>query len=373
MRIASSNVELASEQIDLRYSSVYERLHKWDKKSDVTIENSSEAGKTKIESIIKKDVLELSKQARAQGQAQNAQTAVPVQASSEETLDELFGSEVDDIKMRIVRDMVEMFTGKKIKVFDSRELHRKLASGDSIDMPQQAQQNAQAAQNGPQREGWGIDYFRREVHQTKEGFSFSAQGSVTTADGKDIQFSAALEMSRETYKEVTTSIKDGDALIDPLVVNFSGAGTQLTNVKFEFDLDSDGTNEMISVPSSGSGLLAYDKNGNGVIDDGTELFGPSSGNGFIELASLDDDKNGWIDENDTAFTKIKVWEKTTDGSDVVSSLLSKDIGAIYTGSAHTTYSLYNNNALSGQIRESGVWLHESSGNVGTIQEIDLVA
>lgn len=370
MRIASSNIELASEQIDLRYSSVYERLHKWDNKSDVTVESSSEAGKAKIESIVKKDILELSKQA----QAQSAQAAVaPVQASSEDTLDELFGSEVDDLKMQIVKDMVEMFTGKKIKVFDSRELHRKHASNDTIDTPQQAQQNAQAAQNAPQREGWGIDYFRREVHQTKEGFAFSAQGSVTTADGRAIQFSAALEMNRETYTEVTTSIKDGDALIDPLVVNFSGAGTQLTDVKFEFDLDSDGTNEMINVPAAGSGLLAYDKNGNGVVDDGSELFGPSSGNGFIELASLDDDKNGWIDENDAAFTTMKIWEKAADGTDVVSSLLSKDIGALYTGSATTNYSLYNNNTLSGKIRESGVWLHERSGNVGTIQEIDLVA
>jgi hypothetical protein len=370
MRIASSNIELASEQIDLRYSSVYERLHKWDKRSDTTIESNSEAGKAKVESIVKKDILELSKQA----QAQNAQAAAaPVQTSGDEALDDLFGSEVDDLKMQIVKDMVEMFTGKKIKVFDSSELRRKHESGDSINMPQQTQQNAQAAQNGPQREGWGIDYFRREVRQTKEGFSFSAQGNVTTAEGREIQFSAALEMSRETYTEVTTSIKDGDALIDPLVVNFSGAGTQLTDVKFEFDLDSDGTNEMISAPSSGSGLLAYDKNGNGVIDDGSELFGPSSGNGFIELASLDSDKNGWIDENDAAFTSMKIWEKAADGSDVVSSLLSKDIGALYTGSAHTNYSLYNNNALSGQIRESGVWLHESSGNAGTIQEIDLVA
>jgi hypothetical protein len=372
MRIASSNIELASEQIDLRYSSVYERLHKWDKRSDTTIESNSEAGKAKVESIVKKDILELSKQ--AQTQVQNGQaSAAPAQTSGEDALDELFGSEVDDLKMQIVKDMVEMFTGKKIKVFDSRELHRKHASGDSVDISQQAQQNAQAAQNGPQREGWGIDYFRRDVQQTKEGFSFSAQGNVTTADGREIQFSAALEMSRETYTEATTSIKDGDALIDPLVVNFSGAGTQLTDVKFEFDLDSDGTNEMINAPSSGSGLLAYDKNGNGVIDDGSELFGPSGGNGFIELASLDGDKNGWIDENDAAFTSMKIWEKAADGSDAVSSLLSKDIGAIYTGSARTNYSLYNNNVLSGQIRESGVWLHESSGNVGTIQEIDLVA
>ncbi len=370
MRIASSNIELASEQIDLRYSSVYERLHKWDKRSDSTIENRSEAGKANVELIIKKDILELSKQA----QAQNAQAAaVPAQKSGDATLDELFGSEVDDLRMRIVKDMIEMFTGKKIKVFDSRELHRKIASGDSADISQQAQQNAQAAQNAPQREGWGIDYFRREVHQTKEGFSFSAQGNVTTADGREIQFSAALEMSRETYKEVTTSIKDGDALIDPLVINFSGAGTQLTDLKFEFDLDSDGTNELINAPAVGSGLLAYDKNGNGVIDDGSELFGPSSGNGFTELASLDDDKNGWIDENDTAFTRMKIWEKTANGSDVISSLLSKDVGAIYTGSANTNYSLYNNNALSGKIRESGIWLQESSGNVGTIQEIDLVA
>lgn len=187
-----------------------------------------------------------------------------------------------------------------MKVFDAQDLQKIRNDMEQLDTTQFAS-HGDAVSAGQQLEGWGVDYYRREVQQSVEGFSFTAQGAVTTADGKSINFSAALEMSREQYTEITTSIKDGDALIDPLVINFSGAGTELSDAKFEFDLDADGTAEMINATSSGSGLLAYDKNGNGVIDDGSELFGPSSGNGFLELASFDNDKNGWIDENDAVF------------------------------------------------------------------------
>jgi hypothetical protein len=165
--------------------------------------------------------------------------------------------------------------------------------------------------------------------------AFSGSGTVTTDTGEKIAFNMSLEMSREKYDELSVSIKDGAAKIDPLMINLDGNGAGFLDSKFEFDLNNDGTMETISAPSNGTGFLAYDKNGNGIIDDGSELFGPSSGNGFGELTSLDEDGNGWIDENDSVFTKLKFWQKDGNANDIVSSLLDAGIGALYTKQAST--------------------------------------
>ena len=76
-----------------------------------------------------------------------------------------------------------------------------------------------------------------------------------------------------------------------------------------FDIDADGEEESISYLQGGSGYLALDKNGDGVINDGSELFGTKSGDGFADLAEYDADGNGWIDENDPIFDKLLIWAK----------------------------------------------------------------
>lgn len=74
---------------------------------------------------------------------------------------------------------------------------------------------------------------------------------------------------------------------DPLVINLNSSTAQVTDQKFYFDLDADGTADRISMLKSGSGFLALDKNGNGKIDDGSELFGTQSGDGFADLEEYD--------------------------------------------------------------------------------------
>ncbi|NLE01741.1 MAG: hypothetical protein GX640_17895, partial [Fibrobacter sp.] len=223
----------------------------------------------------------------------------------------------------------------------------------------------------PQLKGWGIQYDYTETHYKKEGFQFNASGIITTDKGQQIQFNTTLEMSRESYERINISLKAGDALIDPLVINFSGTGAAFSGIKFDFDLNADGKTEKISALAPGSAFLAYDRNGNGIIDDGSELFGPSSGNGFSELADLDEDKNGWIDENDSAFSKLKLWEKNSDGSDTLSSLLERNVGALYTGRIDTVYNLNGKDSVAGVIKETGLWLKESGGT-GFMQEVDIV-
>jgi hypothetical protein len=205
---------------------------------------------------------------------------------------------------------------------------------------------------------------RVEIHSESEQSSFEAQGQVQTADGRTIQFSTALNLQREyqSYTATTVAAKT----TDPLVINFSGGSARLTGAKVSFDLDSDGTPDSISFVGSGSGFLALDANGDGKVNNGSELFGPQTGNGFGELAAYDSDGNGWIDENDPVFSQLRIW--TQDG---LSTLADKGVGAISVASAETPFALKDgSNHLQGNIRATGVYLGEN-GPVGTVQQVDL--
>ena len=139
-----------------------------------------------------------------------------------------------------------------------------------------------------------------------------------------------------------------------------------------FDIDCDGTDDEISFAGEGSGFLALDRNGDGKVNDGNELFGTKSGDGFKDLSKYDKDKNGWIDENDDVFSRLKVWTKDDNGNDKLIDLKKAGIGALYLGSAGTEFSLNSEagNKTNGIIRKTGIYLKES-GEIGTIQHVDL--
>jgi hypothetical protein len=115
----------------------------------------------------------------------------------------------------------------------------------------------------------------------------------------------------------------------------------------------------------------YDKNQDGVVNDGSELFGPGSGNGFVDLAQYDEDNNNWIDENDSIYSQLSVWTKNEQGEDALSSLQAKKVGAIYLSSANTVFDLKGqNNQTNGQISDTGIYADENGG-IKTIQNVKL--
>ena len=145
----------------------------------------------------------------------------------------------------------------------------------------------------------------------------------------------------------------------------------IADQKFSFDLDSDGNAESMSMLAQGKGFLAYDRNEDGIINDGSELFGTKSGDGFKDLSYFDDDKNGFIDEADAIYDKLRVWTKDSNGNDILMNLKEADIGAIYLGHLASSMGIRNEDTgeLAAEIRESGVFLHEN-GTTGIIQQID---
>jgi hypothetical protein len=109
----------------------------------------------------------------------------------------------------------------------------------------------------------------------------------------------------------------------PIVFDLDGDGIETTIFGYGtyFDHDGNGFKELSGWIGPDDGLLVMDRNGNGIIDDGTELFGnqtilsngTKAANGFQALAELDDNKDGKIDCNDTAYAQLKIWQDDGDG------------------------------------------------------------
>lgn len=213
---------------------------------------------------------------------------------------------------------------------------------------------------------------RQYYHEETENTGFTTQGTVRCADGREITFNLNLEMSRsfQEYYEETVSIKS-TAVCDPLVINLDGNIAELSDQTFLFDLDGDGELDEINQLSAKSGFLALDKNGDGIINDGTELFGAKSGNGFEDLAVYDTDHNGFIDEGDEIWDKLKIWAVDENGNMQLYSLAEKGVGAICLQNVSTDFTLTGeDNQVNALIRKTGIFLYEN-GTVGTVQHVDM--
>lgn len=268
-----------------------------------------------------------------------------------------------DLKLVMLKRFIEALTGRRMELFDPAELEHE---SENLDIPS-------ARQTATPNQAWGMSYQFQRSHVEMEQSHFTAQGIVHTADGREIHFDLQLLMSREYIEHQQLRIEVGETrLKDPLVINFNGHSAQLTQTRFAFDLDANGVLNEIHFVGPNSGFLALDSNGDGIINDGSELFGALSGDGFAELASHDEDRNGWIDANDAVFSRLLIWSRDTDGSDHLDSLADRRIGAIYLGHTATPFSLKDEqNQLQGQIRSSGIYLGVD-GQIESVQQLDLV-
>lgn len=113
--------------------------------------------------------------------------------------------------------------------------------------------------------------------------------------------------------------------VDPLVLDLDGDGLELTartQLSPVFDLDGDGFAEQTGWVRPDDGLLAYDQNANGQIDDIGELFGNPTTSGFAELAAHDSNTDGVINAQDAIFTDLRVWQDLNQDAKVDAGELS---------------------------------------------------
>ena len=221
----------------------------------------------------------------------------------------------------------------------------------------------------------GLSMYEAHYFYESEEVSYNTTGKAVTADGREIEFDLSFSMSRsfEQYYEKEHTL-DISKLCDPLVINLDTDIASVSDQKFLFDIDSDGVKDNISMLNKGSGFLALDKNGDGTVNDGSELFGTASGDGFKDLAAYDSDGNGWIDEADEIWDKLLIYSLNEDGSSSLYGLSEKGVGAIYLGNVSTNYSLNNSidNSVNAVIRKTGMFLFEN-GRAGTVQHLDVAS
>ena len=353
---------------------------------------SQEAGGKSIKEAMlnyQKMEKEAAKQREQENEA-NSLKSLAERLNAEKTENKIEISDEYEMKIKMLRQMLAALRGEKLppdcklkpenqgNVLDLRSAEYRKFDGAAFNISGQKSISLGSVsinQAGTLSSGttWqritAVSGFSTEVEST----TFASKGIVQTADGRNIDFNVEVSMSRAFMQEFNMLEVQEYIKTDPLMINLDTNIGSVSDQKFYFDLDSDGEKEQVSFAGKGSGFLALDKNGDGVINDGSELFGTKSGDGFKDLAAYDEDGNGWIDENDSIFSRLKVWTKDENGNDYLMNLKTADVGAIYLSNADTQFSLKNDeNKLNAEIKKTGIYLKESTGTVGTLNHVDLV-
>ena len=204
-------------------------------------------------------------------------------------------------------------------------------------------------------------------------YSLSGSAYIVTTDEEGYE---SIEYAR--VNNGLLKIKDDDKdpnddlpeTYDPLVIDLNGDGVKGTSLDYSinFDLNSDGFKEATSWIDSNDAFIAIDKNANGIIDNGSELFGdksvsnttyaytnPTSKNGFESLKAFDSNNDNIIDIKDDEFANLLLWQdKNSNGiseADEITKLseVVKSINLNYTnsgGSEISTATLNNGNSVS---------------------------
>ena len=370
MKIQSSSISMSSTHLEssfqfMEYATIEGRAS--EDLPGVILSLSKEAEEGSYTDAIK-SYEKQQKEAAEQKKVANLQKMLELQKSKNTMPANFDTSDEYDMKIQLLRQMLEMLrNGKNLSEFP----RMKLNTHGVLDLRSNSSPSVSGIGNSAGTLWQKISVASANVTEY-ESTSFMTQGKVQTTDGRSIDFNVAFSMSRACSASINSMEVSQYILTDPLVINLDTDMTEISDQKFFFDIDSDGKEEEISELGKGCGFLALDKNEDGKINDGHELFGTKSGDGFKDLAVYDQDGNFWIDENDEIFSKLKVWTKNEKGEDVLFDLKAADIGAIYLGNADTQYS-FKDETLNTQavLRKTGVYLKESTGKVGTVSHVDL--
>jgi len=311
------------------------------------------------------------------------------QMKANKTQNDFNTGDKDDMKIKMIRQILAALQGKKItdrdkiklnepsNVTDLRSALYKKSEGSSFSFNSDkviSLGTVSIGEIGTNASGttWQKITATSGFYEESESTTFASTGRVQTEDGRSIGFNVEVSMSRAFMQSIDMLEVKDYIKTDPLMINLDTNAGSVSDQKFFFDLDADGREEEISFAGKGSGFLALDINGDGKINDGSELFGTKSGDGFQDLSAYDEDGNGWIDENDSIFKKLKVWTRDENGNDYLINLKKADVGAIYLGNTDTQFSLKDdNNNLNAEIKKTGIYLKESTGFVGTLNHVDL--
>ena len=171
---------------------------------------------------------------------------------------------------------------------------------------------------------------------------------------------------------------------DPLTLDLDGDGIETLASNGHdgalFDHDKNGIRTATGWVGKDDGLLVYDRNGDGVVNNGSELFGDNTPlkngeratNGYQALADLDDNGDGKVDAADSAFAHLRVWrDLNQDGISQEGELLTLNeakVKALNLANKNTDRDLGNGNSLA----EEGTYT-DSDGNEKQMGDLNLAA
>ncbi|WP_187287228.1 beta strand repeat-containing protein [Methylotenera mobilis] len=167
---------------------------------------------------------------------------------------------------------------------------------------------------------------------------------------------------------------------DPLTFDLDGDGLETVGISSTntilFDHDGDGTKNGTGWVSSDDAMLVLDRNGNGTIDNGLELFGDSTvksnglkaKDGFDALADLDSNADGVVNNQDAQFSNLKLWrDLNQDGVSQSGELFTlNQLGIVGINVASTEHSTTLSNG--NQLADTGSFI-KSDGSTGTLGEV----
>ena len=395
MRIAESTVALASTHQEFSYtyqeSVTMEAAASRELPAAILTISGQAEGRTYVESMA--EFKKQQKEEAAQRQKENEERSAKLMAEHlrksgrTQKSDRMEISDEYKMKLEMLKKLFEMLRqGKALKNSDVKNLEQADTESEngildlrSFTYRKQEESAASVSRSATVSIGTNASGTTWQKVTATSGFTsesesttFASQGFVKTQDGRKLGFHVEVSMSRAFMSQIDSLETKNYIKTDPLMINLDTNIGSVSDQKFYFDLDSDGKEEKISFAGKGSGFLALDKNGDGTINDGSELFGTKSGDGFKDLAAFDEDKNGWIDENDSVFSRLKVWTKDEDGNDHLMNLKDADVGAIYLGNSETQFSFKDEeHRLNGELKKTGIYLRESNGAAGTLNHVDL--
>lgn len=161
-----------------------------------------------------------------------------------------------------------------------------------------------------------VQYYQYKQWNNMSNWKWAVQDTGSN-DAVDSDVAGDATAKTNVSKTMAFSLVSGqndmtrDAGITPIVIDLDGNGIQTVsraNSTGTFDLFGNGNAVQSGWISGGEGFLAVDKNGNGQIDDISELFGGTAkGAGFAQLASYDSNGDGLVDAADSDFVNLLIW------------------------------------------------------------------
>ena len=227
----------------------------------------------------------------------------------------------------------------------------------------------------------------REWFQTMfaNGYGLWATGIATAenvASGLlgDLEFFGSLYMDAAANRYWIAAYGWRQPRYDPLTLDLDGDGLETVGINTAspilFDHDGDGIRTGTGWVKPDDGFLVLDRNGNGTIDSGRELFGDSTllagggtaADGFAALAAEDTNADGRVDALDARFADLRIWrdlnQNGISAAGELSTLAAAGIVAIHTAKTEHAAVLADGN----QIADKGTFVR-SDGTAGELVEV----